>query len=197
MKKLLVIALAALMIFALVGCKSPANVPGKPDTKVTPSPTEEEVKLTPNGGEAIMSFEPKDKFEALYWASFRSGGSAEAQLKYEPITNFKELEKRFGGRMDELGERFGKKTFQTAFVVAVYLTVNTGGYTVGVNSASIENGVAHIDISKVSPDPGAMVTQAFETHTVLIEFDKAGYSEDLTYVVTVNGQPAEGFGETE
>jgi hypothetical protein len=176
------------MVFALVGCKAPKESGGA-EARASLKPIGEvNIKTTLGPEDAARTIEPKEASEALYWTTVRSGGSADARLSYETIASFKAFEQRFGGRAEELGERFDETAFRKMFVVAVSLTVNTGGYSVGVNKASIADGEAVIDLKLTAPSKGTVVTQAFETHTVLISFDQALYSEGLNITVTVNGQ---------
>lgn len=197
MKRLTAIVLILVMAALLAACSSP-KTQGEAAAKSTLKPGNAvDIKTTLAPEQAARTIQPKDGGEALYWSSIRSGGSSENRLSYQAITSYKEFSRLFGDRAEELGDSFSEKAFHKSFIVAVNVTVNTGGYTFGVNSAKIEGGEVKIDLSSTPPEAGAAVTQAFETHTVLIAFDQALYSEGLTYSITVNGQKLAGMGETE
>lgn len=195
MKRFLITLLALAMLAALVGCTSSKDKPepngGKDAAAASPTPAAggQLVKLTrepidKQDDAKLPSAGDKKEGECLRWEAFTSGGSSSLpNIKQEIFTSYKALEEAYGSR----AEAYKQGESASVFVVAVTCTVNTGGYTFGVNKAYVNDGVVYIDLSKTAPAPGSFVTQAFVNHTVLIEFDASLYKMGMRCEITVNG----------
>ncbi|MBO4563125.1 MAG: protease complex subunit PrcB family protein [Clostridia bacterium] len=185
-KTLAMILMTAMLVAALAGCTASAQ--NGPLNTPVPGPTKNPI--------AGITFEPSvpsgEQTAApvpdivLYWDSIRSGSISSDHRAYEVYTDYAEFTKAFP-TASEFGDRYNEKSFGSEFVVAVYYVTNTGGYTVGLEDAKLEGNSLTIDISVKSPAPGTMVTQAFETHCVLIAFGSELYSENLSISVLFNG----------
>ena len=182
MKK--VIALALLLAFAgmmLAGCTTSNSVPG---------PTDE-----PNSSPLVFStvapIDPEDAGldSVLFWETFRSGSDAGHRLTYRVYADSKEFLNDFPDRGEEFNARYGEKSFEDMFVVAAFITVNTGGYSYELVSGSTTRSSVQLNITENAPEPGTMVTQAFETHCILAAFPREAYSEGMTVTVLLNGTP--------
>lgn len=189
-KKLFCISIAAVMCISLAAC----GESGTGGEAEQPLPTREPISGL-NADPITLSDAPLIDFEsnkAICWSAVRLGGGEEGGSEYCVITSSKDFEWRFSRLDDETRALFTPESFGERFVVAVYDTVMTGGFSYELNYGSIDNGTVNIDITKHSPGPGVNVTMAIETHCVLIAFDSELYSEGLDYNITINGKPLSG-----
>ena len=199
MKKLIaLIMVLTLAAFAICGCtKKPASDPASPTA--TPASDAQNrgdsVTQAPSGTESgpfgtiapANEYTAKNRSGILYWDSVRVGGGNNESASYEIFTDYDAFSAKFGGVVRGAGGRYTAKSFEESFVIAAYVTVPTGGYTVGLNRGIIENGTAELDISQEAPAAGTVVTQAFETHCVLVAVSSKVQSEDLAVKILVNG----------
>lgn len=199
---LLIIVLTALLV---TGCASPQNngehqegwntpVPGgptkQPITDVTLNPMTF-APVEPDPTEGFGNVDMPENGKPLYWDNASPlNSSGEIGTAWTVCRNYAEFGKSFGRLPEDIAERYAEEKFNSMFVVAVSVTVPTGGYTVGLNSAEIKDGAVNIDILEEGPKPGTQTTQALQTHTVLVAFDSMLYSDSLSYNITVNGKPA-------
>lgn len=196
MKRILFFAMALLLAAAFFGCtKGPEDLRDPDKTRLPLS----ELDFTPHA----ISYDDlelpgatgaADGIDVIWRADFteqikvRSGGSTPGAY-YEVITDYETLN-RLVGSTDGLETRLDGDTFISDFVVAVFVTVRSGGFTFSVDSAYNDGNTVKIKVTAEPPAAGAMVTQAFETHCMLIGFDRADFYDDLVYEITVNGDPA-------
>lgn len=123
----------------------------------------------------------------LYWDAIRTGGGTQTGSRYEIYPDASKFESRFGAVARDLNNSYTAEDFKRMFVVAVYDTVPTGGYSYSAENAVVSNGVVRIDIKKNIPGPGTMVTQAFEEHCILVAIDRTLYSDDVKVELYING----------
>lgn len=203
MKKLIFSMIAIIICLALVGCVSkvrpgellsPTAAPGIADNTQPPADHRED----PDDGEAKTTPEPDlnegGAGQPLFHDVIRAGGGSTAVgTSYRVFSDYEQFRNALGDRED-LASRYNTRSFGDMFVVAVYITVNHGGYSFDLNSAGIMLGKVNVDVKMNAPAPDAITTQAFETHCVLVAFDSAEFSPDLVYNITVNGaQFSSGF----
>ena len=191
MKKIISMILVVLAFAALLsGCK--ANKPSDVNAVPTATPSSQAgATLSPNEGENIAkaTLDPNSmaarRSPVVFWDAVRAGGGTEEQLTYKIYTDYDQLIKEIPAAA-ELTENCTKEAFERVFVIAVFRTVRTGGYTVSLNRADIKDGVVKIDIGEQAPESSAIVTTAFETHCVLIGINRSEYKEGLTCELSVN-----------
>lgn len=207
MKKIFIIILALVMAAACAACSSPrtsgevlvrrtesAGQTAPSPTPFKPSPgSSGMVKISGDPVkriDSLASLDPeKNKIDCLRWETFVSGGSAALPaVTREVFTDYKAFAEKYGERLGSAAEYYKQDGGESVFIIAVTCTVNTGGYTFGLNSAFVRDGVAYIDVKREAPGAKTNVTQAFENHTVLIAFDSSLFKEGMTCEITVNGQ---------
>ena len=182
MKRIIAFALLLAMSAALVGCTTSPNASPKP----TKQPIEGHFEPStlppekPNEGLALGS--------VLFWETFRNGSDPDHKLTYRVYSDSREFLNDFPDRGEAFDSRYGEEGFSDMFVVALFITVNTGGYSFTVDSGTAAKGVVKLDIKQTAPDAGSQVTQAFETHCILAAFPIDTYSEGMKVTVTVNGK---------
>ena len=196
MKKRIAILLTAvslLMLFA--GCASKTNDPDSPWRTSLPFGT----KTPITSGFAMVTLGPRQtggldldirkREPMLYWDTFRNGGStSDRGTTYKVYTDRASFERELGEHASEFGEHYSEKSFESAFIVAVYVTVPTGGYSFSAESVKLNGNTLDIKIAKTAPANGTVVTQAFEEHCVLIAIDSKLYSDDLVYNIEYEGK---------
>ena len=181
MKKVIALALLLAMMAALVGCTTSNAAPG---------PTKQPI----NGHFDAATFPPEKPNEGLalgsvlFWETFRNGSDPDHRLTYRVYSDSKEFLNDFPDRGEAFDTRYGEEGFNDMFVVAVFITVNTGGYSFAVDSGTAAKGAVKLDIKQTAPDAGSQVTQAFETHCILAAFPIDTYSEGMKVAVTINGK---------
>ena len=192
MKRSIMIIALVLASAALAGC---TVVSGDPTATLVPEATEfpaSKATLSPMDPAGLVkeTMAPAAlTASALFWDSFRIGGSTEAPVAASVFTSLSELTEELEIAEPEIAARYEERRFETMFVVAVYVTANTGGWTYELTEASVTDGRVSIDIKGAGPDGPA--TQAFERHVVLVAFDSSLYSEELKIEVLINGAPVE------
>ncbi|MBR3486221.1 MAG: protease complex subunit PrcB family protein [Clostridia bacterium] len=209
MKRFLITAIALLMAFCFAACTSPRipedNNQFRKNTggPAAPSPTpagEKTGDLNKSTGDpfkrvdGLSSFIPekKEAIECLRWETFVSGGRSDLpSVNYETFTDYSSFAEKYGERLGSAAENYKPFGGESVFIVAVTCTVNTGGWTFGLNKAYVRDGVVYIDVSKEAPGPNMMVTQAFQNHTTLIAFESSLYKEGMPVELTINGQRGE------
>lgn len=202
MKKLIaLIMVLTIAAFAICGCTQKpqtghASPTATPAANATDKPGGETVTNAPAsdgsnpfgtvapGGEVIA----KTKDGMLYWDSMRVGGGTDSTVSYEVFGDYDAFAAKFSDVLRGVSGRYTAKSFTESFVVAAYVTVPTGGYTFGLERGEIEDGTVVLDLKQEGPAPGTAVTQAFETHCVLVAFNRKAYSEDIAVKLLINGK---------
>lgn len=195
MKKIISMILVVLACAALfAGCK--ANKPTQVNVIPTATPASDAAATLPPEGQDIAkaTVDPniaaqQSRSSILYWDAVRVGGGTEEQLTYKIFTDYDELIKEVPAAA-ELTEHYTKDAFEKMFVIAVFRTVRTGGFSFTLNKAEIKNGAAVIDIGENTPTASAIVTTAFETHCILIGVSSKEYQEGFTCEVLINQNKA-------
>ena len=185
MKKLISMILITLLAAALLaGCA--ANTPGEVNARPTATPANNEATFVPGAiatlPPAVETIDPgamQGKKNVRYWDSVRVGGGAEEKTRYAIYTDYDALIKDVPAAA-ELTEHYSREALEKVFVIAVFTTVRTGGYSFSLNKAEFKEDTADIYIGETAPSADTIVTQAFETHCVLIAVDSSRYSENLT-----------------
>ena len=185
MKRYIALLLAAGMSLALAGCSG-----GEPEkeAEATPRPT--------ISGELTEMTYPPDFYNTpvpmdnilLFTFDERGGGSTSVGTRWSVVTDKEKFFELFPN-VDE-SVRTRAEDFDSMLVIVVSDTVATGGFSDTLNYAKLEDGSVHVDIKKLSPGPKDMVTQAFETHYVVVAVDRNLVPDDVGVTVTVNGKPA-------
>ena len=202
MKRLFIILLVLLTAAAAVGCEAPTDTEAQ-QADVTRLPLDK-LDFTPNPrdyGELDRDdLHAAPQIDPMYLPDFSevvksmNGGSQRGSY-YLVATDAEELQKLTGSLNGRTENAFDAATFQKDFVVAVFVTVATGGFTVELESAYNDGNTVTVKV-KVTPPTADFVTEALETHCVLIAFDRGDYYEDLSYDITVNDSPVvSGFAE--
>lgn len=185
MKKLIVIISLVLAAAIAAGCTASASG-GRESGLNTPLPGPTKVPLAGpiEPSDLGSTIDISKAVPALYWDVMRvGGGSGETSYSYAVFTDHASLAKAFEGR--ELPARFDERSFDDVFVVAVYLTAPTGGWTYELKEGSVISGRAEISINAVRPSGPA--TQAFERSVMLIAFDRSLLVNGLLVNVNVPG----------
>lgn len=135
-------------------------------------------------------------FAPLYSDCIVTHGDDTSGSSYKVYYDHESFKADFGDISNATGDRYSRESFDKMFVVAVKTTVNTGGWTVVLENASFVRGRVDVSVSVAPPDLGTNVTQAFETHWVLVAFSSENVMrEDLEFSVAVNGTILTGSGE--
>jgi|GEM_PF-3325106 len=197
MKKLLILSLAALLaLAALTGCQkpesglqsaNPTKVPldelGVTFHPVMPGESESPAFGDDNDAQAVDILNRPVFAEQLTVP----GGSVSGSY-YKVITDYAEFTKLVGDTSGKIETKITEDIFIFDFVVAVFITVPTGGYSFEVEHAENDSHTVKVYVNVTPPAAGIAATQAFETHCMLLGFDAADYYDDLVYDVTVNGK---------
>lgn len=180
MKRIVVIISLMLAAVLFAGCAAQASGTPGLNKPVTPSSTKYPIggPIEPINPGDLISDDLSNISEALFWDYMRLGGTSEEAVAYKIFTSYAEFAKEFGGSVDQLERTYDERSFNKAFVIAVYITTRTGGYTFSLESSLVKNSTVTIGLSSELAD-GAH-TQAFERHVVLVGFDRSVYSDGLT-----------------
>ena len=194
MKKLISMILILLIAAALLaGCA--ANTPGEANARPTATPDNNAAaSFIPDAittlSPAMETIDPgsmMDKKGVRYWDSVRVGGGTDEKTWYKVYTDYDALIKDVPAAA-ELTEHYSREALKKVFVIAVFTTVRTGGYSFSLNKVDFKDEAADIYIGESAPSANTIVTQAFETHCVLIAVDSSRYSEQLTCSI-IFGEP--------
>lgn len=192
MKRTVIILLAALMaLVSFAGCSKPTAVDGNNNNGKQPIDKDDVNVLIPDDEISLpakYTAAPDLMNRPGFTEVFKLNGTDEAGSYYRVYTDFEEFTKDMGGSSGRVETTVTRDTFISDFIVAVYVTVPTGGHTYTVDFAENDSHVVKVEITDTPAEAGTAVTQAFETHCVLVGFDKADYYEDLEYNITVNGE---------
>ena len=197
MKKLFIIFLALLTASAFLGCETPKETtPAQQQADATRLPLSE-LDFTPNP----RDYDELDRedlhatpgIDPIYLPDFSevikpANGGSEVGSHYRVVTDAEELQWLAGDLTAKTQNAFDAETFRKDFVVAVFVTVRTGGYTVELDKAYNDGNTVTVKV-KVTPPTADFVTEALETYCVLVAFDRGDYYTDLAYDITVNGKP--------
>ena len=194
--------IAAAVLTMLTGCSNVSGNSGNNSIKVTEAPASgnkpgdgntESGNSADNAGISLSTMEPTlvdGRIEAgscLYWDTFRmGGGSTEEGATFKVFTDYKAFEEAFASANIGRSERYNEEAFEKIFVVAVFYTVRSGGYSFGLNSGRLEDGKVNIDVNVQAPASGSIVTAAFETHCVLAAFASKAIHGEPEVVLTIN-----------
>ena len=199
MKKLLIILLALALAAASAGCAANANSASgsnEPDRTKTPLA---ELEFSPkpiNMDVGILdNLKPTEGNDKIYMADFveivrPADGRSEPGAVYYTVTDYNELVKLTGDLAGKTEKTVNADLLQRDFVVAVFVTVRTGGYGFEVEKAVNDGNTVTVAVKVTPPQAGSMVTQALETRCILVGFDRGDLYDDLVYEITVNGEPA-------
>ncbi|MBO4848165.1 MAG: hypothetical protein J5586_03330 [Clostridia bacterium] len=184
-----VLILAALCA-VLTGCTAIAE--NWPFHTPVPGPTKfpiTDTTMDPIDPGTLGTLPPQDLVlgDSLYWDAFRAGGT-EAAPYYKVYSDYAAFIKEVPQAKD-FGEHYDERSFGKIFVVAVYYTVNTGGYKVGPEAIRANDEKITIDIAVTPPAADSLVTQAFETHCVLVAFDAERFPPETPVELLFNGYP--------
>lgn len=194
MKRILILLLAAAVAAAaFTGCQSP-----KTDAQQNSDPTrvplsELNITFRPTLPDAVINTEliGQQTVDLLnrpvFTEDVRVPNVGEEGSYYRVVTDYAQLKDLIGSASDRLETAINEDTFIANFVVAVFVTVRTGGYGFNVDFAENDSHTVKVEIGVTPPGEGVNVTQAFETHCILVGFDAADYYDDLVYDISVNG----------
>lgn len=194
MKKVFIVLLA-LTLAAAAGCKSPSPEAAAP-TRIPINELDVTLKPVMPGDDGLenplLTGSAADPLcGPVFTEVFRMSGGAEAGAYWRVVTDYDELRALAGSGVSSV-KTVNEDSFTCNFAVAVVVTVNTGGYTFEVERARNDGRTVTVELRVAPPSQGEFATQAFETHCVLVGFDRSDFYDDLVYNITVNGQPAEG-----
>ena len=188
MKRIFIILLALTLAFAAVACES-----AKGGADPTKAPYHAgDIELHPIDPASLFddNFTGEAEFDKLTGPTFVEGikrtnteGGASYYCVFTDYEHFKAFARRETGRLEEVNEQ----SFISNFVVAVVITVNTGGYTFEVDKAENDGDTVTVNV-KVNPPTADYVTEALETYMILVGFDAGDLYDTLNYNVTVNGR---------
>lgn len=181
MKRFLVLMLAVGMLFVFAACNA-----ADPDAATDPT---EKPAINP-GDLTITTMPPQPAVQ--YEMINVGGGFDRIGGVYTVIESYDDLERVFGDNINEKTENeYSADTFKDNFAVAVFVTVATGGHTFDLLKSDFDGSAINIMLTSTAPTSDMLVTQAFQTVAFIINFDRLHYSENLTYNITLNGQPVE------
>ena len=196
MKKLLIFTLVILTAAAFVGCELPKEAETQ-QAEATRLPLSE-LDFTPNPRDYGELEDPlvlkTPEVDPIYLPDFSevvklASGGSEVGSYYLVVTDAAELQRLTGDLNGKTKNTFDAEVFQRDFVVAVFVTVRSGGFTFEVERASNDGNTLTVNVKVTPPAAGTVTTQALETHCVLVAFDRGDFYEDLSYDITVNGEP--------
>lgn len=188
MKRFTIIISLILAAAMLAGCRlntgSPLNTPVPPDGTKAPIT---DMTFTPLDPGSLADGTPDANAEGcwLFWDSFRIGGTSEEAMIARIFTDYDDFTENVTFTERGVAERYDRKSFDKMFVVAIYITANTGGWSYALEGADVQESV--IDVKIVGTRAEGAVTQALERHIVLIAFDSELYTEGMTVSASVNG----------
>lgn len=202
MRKILIIMIAVLTAAAFVGCTSAKGGLEAANAENTKLPFNQ-LDINPNPIDPNSLERPDSAslgIDPMYLPDFsevvRTSGGSEVGAYYVVLTDADELKKLTGDLTGKAENAYDETVFQRDFVVAVFVTVATGGYTVELDKAYNTGNTVTVKVKVTPPAAGAAVTQALETRCVLVAFDRGDFYDDLSYEITVNDAPVEsGFAE--
>lgn len=203
MKKTALAAIAIALCMLLFGCTArvvppasslPTAAPGEEYRRKT-----EEPALPTETDPEIKTFSPEQinaDLAPLYYDVIRTSGGAVSGSSYKVYYDYESFAADFGDISAATGDRYTKGSFEKMFVVAVKMTVNTGGWTVDLDRAARDHNKVMVEVRMDPPSPEMNVTQAFETKCVLVAFGNENIDRGaMEFGVTVNGAAPTGFGD--
>lgn len=202
MKKILIMTLAALMaLAAFAGCTSSRPQEGAvPTNPASGDFSREDLDLHLATDGLSIGAKPTASGEKMYRPDFTevvrlNRGGAEAGAYYVVYTDYDKLIAEVGELTGKTERDITRDTLATDFVVAVFVTVPTGGHKLSVSFAENDGHTVKVSIKDEGPEAGAAVTQAFETHCVLVGFDRGDFYDDLAFEINLNGAAVKANGE--